>query len=196
VAGRPVIGLVPGLSWIQIAGVTKSVTVGSQAQPDPTKEAGGGGNWQRGGGQPTPMSTPSMGGSGSSSGLSTGLDPSGNQSVVGFGFWDPTVTDPTLYIAALFPMTGETDGKVLGDLATLFDTDFSSDGFTASYNAATDTLSLNEPIPGTDLMWFADSDTGLNLIGDNVATPLPGSLVLFGSGLLGLGFIRRWRRNV
>jgi hypothetical protein len=188
--GRPIIGLVPGgLSWIQIGGVTKSVSVGSKAQPDPTKEAGGGGNWQVNPAipTPTPMTTPSMGGTGSSSGFSSGLDPSGGESVVGFGFWDPTVSNPTLFIAALFPTSGQTDGQVLGDLASLFNANFASAGFTASYNALTDTLSLNQAIPGYDLMWFADSDTGLNFLGDNQpVVPLPGSLILFGSGLLGL----------
>jgi hypothetical protein len=97
------------------------------------------------------------------------------------------VSNPTLFIAALFPTSGQTDGQVLGDLASLFNANFASAGFTASYNALTDTLSLNQAIPGYDLMWFADSDTGLNFLGDNQpVVPLPGSLILFGSGLLGL----------
>jgi hypothetical protein len=112
-----------------------------------------------------------MSGSGASSGFSSGLDPSGGQSIVGFGFWDPTAPNPTLDIAALFPTTGETDGQVLADLATLFDTEFQSAGYTASYNAPTDTLSLDQVVPGTDLMWFADSDTGLDFSGDNVPVP-------------------------
>ena len=44
VAGRPIIHLVTGYSWIQITGVTKTVTV---AKGDPTKGTGGG-DWQAG----------------------------------------------------------------------------------------------------------------------------------------------------
>jgi hypothetical protein len=150
--GGPMRVMVPGYSWIQITGVTRSVTVGTLKQPDPTKEAGGGGNWQANPGGVAPSTRPSMGGSGLSSGLSSGLDPSGNQSMVGFGFWDPTVSNPTLFIDAVFPAAGENDGQVLSALASLFDSDFASAGYTATYNPLTDTLMLDQAIPGTDAM--------------------------------------------
>jgi hypothetical protein len=192
--GVPVRVMVPGLSWIQIAGVSKAVSVGTLKQPDPTKEAGGGANWQANPGGQTPSTRPSMSGSGSSSGLSSGLDPSGNQSLVGFGFWDPTMSNPTLFIDAVFPTSGENDGQVLGDLASLFNSDFASNGFTATYDPLTDTLTLDQAIPGTNFMWFADTDTGLNFIGDNPPTPLPAALPLFATGLGALGLLA-WRRK-
>jgi hypothetical protein len=118
----------------------------------------------------------------------------GDPSVIGFGFWDPTQADPTLFIAALTPTPGEDDAQALGSLATLFDTDFASDGYTATYDADTDTLSLDQTIPNQDLMWFSDSDTGLSFIGDDeVVAPEPPSLILVGVGLLLLaGGWRRW----
>jgi hypothetical protein len=182
--GQPIIGLVPGMSFIQITGVTKAVTV---AKPDPTKEAGGGGNWQPGGGPPPPPPPmkPSMSGLGASAGDSTGEDPEGNPSVVGFGFWDPTVTDPTLFIAALTPTPGEDDEEVMESLAALFNSDYAADGYTVTYDASDDTLALDQTIPNQDLMWFSDSDTGLAFSGDDtVVTPEPASLILLGTGLL------------
>ena len=192
--GVPIRVMVPGYSWVQITGVTRAVSVGNLKQPDPTKEAGGGANWQANPGAQTPSTRPSMNGSGSSSGLSSGLDPSGNQSMVGFGFWDPTVLNPTLFIDGVFPTSGENDGQVLTALASLFNSDFASAGFTATYNPLTDTLMLDQAIPGTDLMWFADTDTGLNLLGDNPPTPLPAALPLFATGLGALGLLS-WRRR-
>jgi hypothetical protein len=194
--GQPIIGLVPGMSWVQITGVTKAVTVG---KGDPTKEAGGGGNWQPGGGGPPPPSMkPSMSGSGSSSGLSTGEDPMGDPSVVGFGFYDPTETDPTLFIAALTPTPGEDDEEVMENLADIFNEDYSSDGYTVTYDASDDTLSLDQSIPNQDLMWFSDSDTGLAFSGDDeVVAPEPASLILLGTGLLLLAGLRdRWAMEI
>jgi len=75
----------------------------------------------------------------------------------------------------------------------LFNTDFGSAGYTASYDETTDTLPLDQATPGTDLMWFADSDAGLDLIGDNVPVPAPepSALLVFGSALLAVDLLRQ-----
>jgi hypothetical protein len=52
---------------------------------------------------------------------------------------------------------------------------------------------LDQAIPGTDLR-FADTDTGLNLLGDNPPTPLPAALPLFATGLGALGLLG-WRKK-
>ena len=83
-------------------------------------------------------------GLGALSQLTSGIDPSGYQSVIGFGFIDETGATPVDYIAAIDPTSGMTDAQVLTDLEDLFDEDYSADGYTATYDALTDTLSIDQ----------------------------------------------------
>ncbi len=143
-----------GYGTITIGGLTgRPKTV-----KDPTKEYGTGANWTPGDGPlPAKLSyTPSMGGSGSSMGFSTGVDPTGAQSVVAFGFFEPdgltnctplVPTDcPGVDIATISPGIGETDAQILGDLALQFNSLFGPEGHTASYDPVTDTLQLDQPL--------------------------------------------------
>jgi len=146
----------------------------------------------------SPGSSSSMtyGGLGANTGLTTGMDASGGQSVVAFGFIDETTPTPVDYLAAFDPPSGLTDADVLFDLAALFNEDYSSDGYTASYDPNTDLLSINQMLPAADVDWSANSDTGL-FLDDSVnsaPTPEPDSLLLLGTGLAGLALL--WRRQV
>lgn len=143
----------------------------------------------------TPGTTPSpgssmgratFGGLGATTGLSTGLDGSGNPSVVGFGFLDETSSTPIDYIAAFDPPSGLDDQQILTDLSDLFNADFSTDGYTSSYDPTTDTLAINQSLPSVDFTWSADSDTGLYLEDSFNAVPEPGTLFLLGTGLAGV----------
>jgi hypothetical protein len=164
--------------------------------------------------------TPADGGSGGSggmaqasfggfgfAGLSTGLDASGScpslgldasgdcPSIVGFGFIDLTSSMPVDYIASFLPPAGLNDAQILSDLAALFNQDFASAGFTASYNSTTDTLSIDQLLPLADVTWSGNSDTGLFLDDSMVLVPQPASLFLFGTGLLGLGLLAAAKRH-
>jgi len=137
----------------------------------------------------------SFGGLGSDTGSATGLDPSNNPSVVGFGFIDLTSSTPIDYIAAFQPLAGMTDADVLTYLALLFTQDFGTSGFTASYDPLTDRLSIDQALPSVDVTWSADSDTGL-FLDDAVSTiPEPGSLVMLGTGLVGWVVLEVGRRR-
>jgi hypothetical protein len=133
-------------------------------------------------------------GPGALAGLSTGLDPSGNPSLVGFGFIDETSSTPVDYLAAFYPQAGMTDLDVLSDLSSLFNEDFASAGYTSRYDADTDTLSIDQLLPDGDFTWSANSDTGLFLDDSLNTVPEPGSLLLLGTGLAGLAACLRRKR--
>jgi hypothetical protein len=109
------------------------------------------------------------------SGASTGLNAFSNQSIVSFGFIDETWAMPTDYIAAFAPLPGLNDSDVLSDLASLFNDHYAARGYTASYDLASDCLTIDQPAP-IDLIWSANSDTGLDLVvtTNTVASPPAG----------------------
>ena len=182
-----IVQLVPGYTAVTYGGVTRqSVSV----KTDPTKQSGGGLNFMPG--QPSPGSS-SMGykatmcGPGSKE-VSTGLDPSGGQSMVGFGFYDTSTSPPTPFISAISPTPGETDAQVFSELAQAFNATFGSQGYHATYDPATDTLSLDKSLPLNDTFFFGNSDTGLDLCEHMDPAPLflqcPSAAGLAGANVL------------
>jgi hypothetical protein len=135
-------------------------------------------------------------GLGALAGLTTGLDPSGNPSVIGFGFLDETSSTPVDYIAAFLPDSGMDDEQVLTKLSLIFNQDFSVDGYTSTYDPITDTLSIDQLLSPLDYTWAADSDTGLFLDDslNTIPTPEPSSVVLLSTGLI--GFLLLLKRKV
>jgi hypothetical protein len=162
-----------------------------------TGEFGNGkGNFQPGGGgggsPGSSMFQGSMMGTGSSSGSSMGLDGSGNPSYVGFGLVDNTSSTPNYDVAVLNPAAGLTDAQVLTELASLFNSDYSSIGYTATYYSADDTLAIDQLLPGVDDVWSANTDTGL-FLDTNTVVPEPASISL---ALLGTAMLLRRQRRV
>jgi hypothetical protein len=137
---------------------------------------------------PASMYQGTYNGSGANSGSSTGLDASGYDSVVGFGFIDETSATPVDYIAAFDPPPDLTDAQVLGDLAALFNEDYASDGYTATYDPEIDTLSIDQLLPAIDPVWSADSDTGLYFVASANSVSEPDSWLLMLLGFAGVGF--------
>jgi hypothetical protein len=192
-----------GYGTITIGGLTgRPKTV-----KDPTKEYGTGANWTPGNGPlpAKPSYTPSMSGSGSSMGSSTGVDPTGAQSVVAFGFYVPDSltnctpvlpTDcPGVDIATISPVIGETDAQILGDLALQFNSLFGPEGHTATYNLLTDTLRLDQPLNSDQTFFWANADTGLDFSTELAPVPEPSMGVLVAiTGLIGMSGML-WRRH-
>jgi len=139
-----------------------------------------------GGGGGEGMAQATFGGLGVTTGLSTGVDPSGNSSVVGFGFIDETSSTPVYYLAAFDPSSGMDDEQVLTEISLIFNQDFSADGYTSTYAPLTDTLSIDQLLSPLDDTWSADGDTGLFLDDslNTFQTPEPDSLLLLGTGFI------------
>jgi len=121
---------------------------------DPTKEP-------HGGTPPPPWKgtyTPSMGGTGS--GLSTGVDPDNAPSLLSFGFY--TEDGQTIDVATLIGAAGQTESEIMTQLASLFNSLYSQSGFTAYFDAVTDTLTFDRPLnSGQQIFFIADTDTGV-----------------------------------
>jgi hypothetical protein len=142
------------------------------------------------------MGQATFSGLGALAGLTTGTDASGDPSFIGFGFMDETGATPVDYIAYFDPSAGMDDEEVLTELEDLFNAQYSADGYTASYDPLTDTLSIDQPLAPVDYTWSSDSDPGIYLEDsmNTYITPEPGPLLLLGSGLAGLAVIVRRRQ--
>jgi hypothetical protein len=91
------------------------------------------------------------------------------------------------------PSSGLSTVDVLGDLEALFNASFASLGYTATYDPATDTLSIDQPMAAANIIWMSDSDTVLDFETSLDVVPEPAS-----AGLLALAascFLPRRRRD-
>jgi hypothetical protein len=148
---------------------------------------------------------PGTGGTGVKGGM-TSTSPGmavGGGSSVSFGLLDdqgqdatcapalpPTSSCPGDFIATVFPTVGETAAQVLGDLATLFDNLFSSDGLTATFDPFADSLSLDQPLTPFESLFTQNTDSGLELDPFLAPVPEPPTFLLLGIGLAGLAGMR------
>lgn len=189
-----------GFGIVTVPGVTELIARESR---DPTGQPVGGGFMRP---MPGTNTTPASGGMGSpspGSGMSMGLQPDGTPSSVSFGVLEdigfdagctpvlpPVSACPGAFIATLFPEAGLTAGDVLGDLADLFNSLFSSEGFTASYDPIEDALSLDQPLTPFLRLFMQNTDPGLDLALGLAVIPEPAALALLGAALLGLAAVR------
>jgi len=143
------------------------------------------------------MGQATFGGLGATAGLTTGTDASGDPSFIGFGFMDETGSTPVDYIVDFDPTAGMDDEQVLTELEDMFNDDYSADGYTASYDPLTDTLSIDQPLAPVDYTWSSDSDPGIYLEDsmNTFPTPEPGSLLLLGTGLAAMAALLH-RRSI
>ena len=117
-------------------------------------------------------------GTGAGTGFANASDQQGSPSVVGFGFIDYTSSTPVNYLVSMNPTLGMNDAQVLGQLATDFTSEFSGYGYTASYDSSTDTLSIDQELSDSQMLWDANSDPGLDLSTTLIDVPEPASLAL------------------
>lgn len=109
-----------------------------------------------------------------------------------FGFIDFSGPTPVDYTEGLGPAPGMTDAEILGTLALWFNQDYSSDGFTASYDPTADSLSIDQTLPNTDWLYEGNSDTGMNFSSEMDFVPEPTSALLISATLVG-SLVRRRR---
>jgi PEP-CTERM motif len=131
-------------------------------------------------------------GTGALASAATGVDGSGDPSIVGFGFVDETGSSPVYYTESLEVSAGMTDSDVDNSLVDMFDSDYESLGYTLSYDSSDDTLSTDQELPAVDEIWSSDSDTGLDIIA-NTEVPEPASLSVLAIG--GAALMLRRRRT-
>ena len=96
---------------------------------------------------------------------------------------------PGDFIATVNPVAGENDGQVLGDLASLFNSLFGVDGLTASYDALTDTLFLDQALTPFEMLFTQNTDPGLELDAF-LSVPEPATMLVLGGGLVLLIAVR------
>jgi hypothetical protein len=89
---------------------------------------------------------------------------------------------------------GETNAQVLNDLATLFDSLFSADGLTATFDPLTVALSLDQQLTPFETLFTQNTDPGLELDAFLAPVPEPPTILMLGVGLASLGTLLRKRR--
>lgn len=65
--------------------------------------------------------------------------------------------------------------------ASLFNSLYAANGFTALYDHAADLLSLNHPLTEFETLFMQNTDPGLDLVEQVQLIPAPASIVLLGS---------------
>lgn len=190
----------------------------SPSNRDPTGEPRtGAATGMPAGNRGTPASGGMYGPRGSLDGPATGDDGTGTKtpSVVAFGIYEPQALDtgcPAFssdpgdlaalalpaarsctgnFIVSVNPTAGENDEQVLSTLAAEFNTDFSADGLSATFNLGSDTLLLDQPIYGPVSLFVENTDSGLDFEPILGSIPEPSSALLLAAALAGLGVLRR-----
>jgi hypothetical protein len=135
------------------------------------------------------------------------MDLSGAPSSVSFGLFNdqgqdatctpalPPTSCPGDLIATVFPTAGEMAAQVLDDLSMLFNSLFSSDVLTATFDPFTNSLFLDQQLTPFESLFTQNTDPGLEL--DPFLSPVsqPSTLLLLGMGLAGLAGVRGYRRR-